>query len=170
MTRPRDRPIAAYRVNPAAFWISLFVALLLQISLPVKLPLARLFDFPLILTIYFASIRRSKIFGVALGTGLGLVQDALSHGLVGMFGIAKALVGYLAASASVKFEMEQLGARYFLTGVLVCVHSLVLIGLRRLLFESPPPFDPLDLASTVVVNVALALICFPILDRFTRPA
>lgn len=169
MAKPTDRPIAVYRFHPAAFAVSLFLGLLLQISLPVKLPLARLFDFPLVLTIYFASIRRNKVFGVGLGTGLGLVQDALSHGLLGMFGIAKALSGYFSAWVSIKFDIDQFGSRYILTGALVFFHSLVLLGLRRLLFESVPPFVPLEAASTVIVNVALALICFPVLDRFKRP-
>jgi rod shape-determining protein MreD len=169
MPNTADRPLAVFRVNPAAFWISLFAALLLQISLPVRVPLARLFDFPLLLTIYYTSIRRSKIYGIALGTGLGLVQDALAHGLIGTFGISKCVVGYLAASVSVKFDLEQLGARYILTAILVCIHSLVLLALRHVLFETPGPFLPLDLASTVVVNVALALLCYPILDRFKHP-
>lgn len=168
-TKSADRPVPAYRVHPAAFWVSLFLGLGLQISLPVKFPLARLFDFPLVLTIYFASVHRDRLFGIALGTGLGLVQDALSHGLIGMFGIAKALVGYFSAWASIKFDMEQLGARYLLTAALVCGHSLVLLELRRMVFEAAPPFVPLDLASAVIVNVALALICFPLLDKFRQP-
>lgn len=166
MANSAERPIAVYRVHPAAFWISLFIALLLQVSLPVKVPLARLFDFPVLMTIYFAAVRRSRIFGVALGTGLGLVQDALSHGLLGMFGAANALVGYLAAYAGVKFDMEQLGARYFLAGALVLVHSLVLAGLGHILFETSAPVAALNLTATVIVNVALALICYPILDHF----
>ena len=170
MAMPADRSIAVYRVHPAAFWVSLFAGLLLQVSLPLKVPVARLFDFPLILTVYFALIRRNKVFGTILGTGLGLVQDTLAHGLIGMFGIAKALVGYLTASASLKFDMEQLGVRYVLTGLLVTVHGLVVVALQRLLFEAPPPFVPLDLASSVTVNVALALICYQILDRVRRPA
>jgi rod shape-determining protein MreD len=170
MHKPEDGSVAVYRIHPAAFWVSLFVGLLLQVSLPLKIPLARLFDFPLVLTIYFALVRRNKIFGTALGTALGLVQDALSHGLIGMFGIAKALVGYLAASASLKFDVEQLGARYVLTGLLVGVHRLLVVALQNILFEAPPPFVPLDLASAVIVNVALALIFYQILDRFRRPA
>lgn len=170
MAKSADRPVAVYRYNLVAFWVSLFVGVLLQISLPVGLPLARLFDFPLILTIYFASMRRSRIYGAFLGTGLGLVQDALSHGLIGMFGISKCVAGYLAAAVSVKFDLEQLGARYILTALLVCIHNLVLLSLSHLIFESPARFAPLDLASAVVVNAALALICFPILDLFRRPA
>jgi rod shape-determining protein MreD len=170
MSKPVDRTIATYGVHPAAFWASLFIGLLLQVSLPLEVPLARLFDFPLILTVYFALVRRNRIFGIALGTGLGLVQDTLAHGLIGIFGLAKALVGYLAASASLKFDMEQLGARYVLTGLLVAAHGIVVVGLQHLLFETPPPFVPLDLASSVIVNIALALISYPILDRFRRPA
>ena len=170
MPSSADRPVAVYRIHVAAFWISLFLGLLLQLSLPLTIPLARLFDFPLVLTIYYSSIRRSKIYGIGLGTGMGLAQDALARGLIGMFGISKCIVGYLAAAASVKFDLEQLGARYVLTAVLVLAHGLVFTALRHALFETSPAFVPLDLAATIVVNVALALICYPILDRFKRPA
>lgn len=163
-----DRSVAVYRVHPAVLWTSLFVGLLLQACLPLKVPVARLFDFPLVLTVYYALLRRNKVFGIALGTGLGILQDAMAHGLLGMFGIAKALVGYLAASASLKFDMEQLGARYVLTGFLVAVHRLVIVALQRLLIQVPPPFVPLDLASAVIVNIGLALMCYQVLDRFRR--
>lgn len=169
MANPAARPSAVYGVHPAAFWISLFIGLLLQVSLPLKVPLARLFDFPLVLTIYFALVRRNKIFGTVLGTGLGLVQDTLAHGLIGMFGMAKALAGYLAASGSLRLNIEQSGARYVLAGLLVALHGMVVVGLQHILSEAPPPFVPLDLASAVIVNVALALITYPILDRFRRP-
>jgi rod shape-determining protein MreD len=160
----------AHRVHPAAFWMSLFLGLLLQVTLPIEIPLAHLFDFPLVLTLYYAMVRRDKIFGTILGTGLGLAQDALARGLIGLFGIGNALVGYLAAGASLKFELDQMGTRYVVTAVLVSLHALVILAMQHLLFESPPRFAPLDWASGVIVNVALALICYPILDRFRRPA
>jgi hypothetical protein len=39
-------------------------------------------------------------------------------------------------------------------------------GLQHALLDSPPAFIPLDLPSAVLVNVALSLILFPVLDRF----
>ncbi len=54
MSQPLERPIAVYRVHPMTLWGTLFVALLLQISLPLVLPLARLFDLPLLAVIYVA--------------------------------------------------------------------------------------------------------------------
>jgi rod shape-determining protein MreD len=165
-----SRPIAVFRVHPVVLTVALLVALLLQTFLPLKLPLARLMDFPLLVTIYFALVRRDKVFGMALGTGLGLLQDALSHGYIGIFGIAKAIVGYLAASASKRFELESLVARTALTSVFVLVHSLCLAALEHALLEAPPPIEPLVSASSFLVNVALGLILFQILDRFRRPA
>jgi rod shape-determining protein MreD len=170
MNERLERPIAVYRVNPPTLWGSLFTALLLQTFLPLILPLARLFDLPLLAVIYFALLKRNRVFGTVLGMGVGLLQDALSHGYIGMFGMAKALVGYVASWGSVKFNLEHTFPRFFLTGGLLLVHSLILVGLRRALLEIPSLSQPFDLASTVLVNLALALILFPALDRFKQPA
>jgi rod shape-determining protein MreD len=165
-----SRPIAVFRIHPAILVVVALLAQVTQSFLPIKLPLARLMDFPLLITIYFALLRRDKIFGIGLGTALGLLQDSLSHDYIGIYGISKAIVGYLAASASTRFELESLVARTLLTGVFVLVHSLCLSGIQHALLESPPPFQPLAIASTTLINVALGLIIFQILDRFRRPA
>jgi rod shape-determining protein MreD len=170
MAASTDRPVEVYRVHPLVLWAAALCSLILQSFLPLKLPLARLMDFPLLVTIYFALVRRNKFFGMGLGTALGLLQDALAHGYIGTYGIAKTLVGYLAASASARFELESILARSVLTGVFVLIHSLCLAGLQHALLEFPPPFRPLDMASSVLVNVALGLVIFLLLDRFKHPA
>jgi len=161
-----EREVEAFRVHPPTLWVAILVALLLQTILPLKVPVAGLMDFPLLVTVYFTLIRQNKIFGIALGTGLGLMQDALSHGYLGMSGMAKALVGYLAALAAARFNVESLFARSVVTASLILLHSLCMVGLRRALLEPPPAFLPLELASAVLVNVALSLALFPLLDRF----
>jgi rod shape-determining protein MreD len=158
--------VEVFRVRPLTLWVSILLGLLFQTILPLKIPLTGLMDLPLLLTIYFTVIRQNKIFGIALGTGLGLMQDALSHGYLGMFGMAKALTGYLAAAAAVRFNLESLFARSVVAAGLIVIHNLCLVGLQRALVDSPPAFVPLDLASAVLVNVALILIIFPLLDRF----
>jgi rod shape-determining protein MreD len=146
------------------------MALLLQIFLPLKIPLAGLMDLPLLVTVYFSLVGRSKIFGIGVGTGLGLVQDALSHGYIGMYGMAKGLVGYLAASAAIQFNYESLFARSIVTAFLILLHNLCMAGLQHVLLESPPAFVPLELAIAVLVNVAVSLVLFPALDRFRQAA
>jgi rod shape-determining protein MreD len=120
-------------------------------------------------------LRRNQVFGIGLGTGLGLLQDALSHGYIdhsyiGIFGMAKALIGFLAASASVKFDLEQLAPRFVFAGILIFVHSIFLFGLEHFVLGLPSPFRPLDMLSGVLVNVALGLVLFQVLDHFKRPA
>lgn len=164
----RQRLVEVYRVHPIILWVTVFGALLLQTFLPVVIPQARFFDFPLLVVIYFSLLRRSKMFGIGLGTVVGLVQDALSHHYIGLYGMAKALIGYLAASGSVKFDLEQLLARFILTGILVLVHGVFLLGVEHALLEFPPPFVPLDLATNILFNVSMALVLYQLLDRFKR--
>lgn len=168
MARQLQRALTAFRGHPAVLWVTVFIALLLQTVLPVRLPLARLFDFPLLVTIYFAVGRRNKIFAIVLGTVIGLAQDALSSSLIGMFGMAKALVGYLAATASVKFEIEDVFGRLALTASLVLFHGLVLAVLHRVLLDPPPPFQPLALAASTLANAGLGLALYLALDRMQK--
>ncbi len=170
MPESNHRSIAVYKLPPVILFGSAGIALLLQTFLPLKLPLARLMDFPLLIAIYFALMRRDKLFGIALGTVLGLLQDALSHGFIGIFGIAKAITGYLAANASTSFELESLLPRAVLTAVFVLTHNLCVFALQHALLDSAPPIRLLDTATAVLVNVSLGLIIFQILDRFRRPA
>ena len=165
-----ERPINVYRVHPLTLWVATFFALVLQAFLPVVLPPARLIDLPLLLVIYFSVLRRSKVFGTLFGTAVGLADDALGHGFLGMFGVVKALVGYFGAWASIQFDLEQFLGRLASTAALVLMHALALDGLQHLLLEAPPPVQPLDLASLVLLNSATAVVLFQILDRFRRPA
>ncbi len=161
-----EREVEAFRVHPATLWVTILLALLLQTILPIMVPVAGLMDFPLLVTVYFTLIRQNKIFGIALGAGLGIMQDALSHGYLGMFGMAKALIGYLAAFAAVRFNVESLFARAVVTASLILLHNLSMAGLQHALLEPPQPFSLLEFASAVLVNVALSLVLFPLLDRF----
>jgi rod shape-determining protein MreD len=170
MPTAADRPINVYRVHPLTLWITAFSALVLQAFLTTRVPLTRQFDLPLLVVIYFAMMHRSKVFGTLLGALVGLAEDLLGAGLIGIFGIAGALVGYFGAWASVLFDLEQFLGRLALTAALVLFQSLTVAGLQHVLVTAPQPFQPLDLASRVLLNSALALVLFQVLDRFRRPA
>src|ERR1700742_3215071 len=74
----------------------LFGALLLK-----WFPRLGMVDLPLIVTIFFAVARRNPIHGTVTGPLIGLVQDGLTHQPLGIFGMAKSLIGYMAASVGV---------------------------------------------------------------------
>ena len=166
----RHRPKEAFRAHPAVLSLIVFASLLLEVTLPPTLPVARLFQLPLLVTIYFSMIRENQIFGTAFGMSLGLLEDALSHGYLGQMGMAKALVGYLAATAGLKLEFDNLLVRGILIGSLVIVHNSFSYLLTHQLLGFPIPFNSLHILTTTVVNVALGLILFLLFDRLKKRA
>ena len=56
-------------------------------------------DFPLLITIYFALSRRNPSSGLLLGMVIGVAQDSLGHTPIGLYGIAKTVVGFTASSS-----------------------------------------------------------------------
>lgn len=166
----RHRPREASRIHPAILSLVVFVSILLQVTLPPTFPVAHLFQFPLLVTIYFSLVRESQVFGTVFGMSVGLLEDALSHGYLGQMGMAKALVGYLAATAGLKLEFDNFLVRGLLIGVLVLVHNGFIYLLTDQLLGLPPPFKPFHLATSTLVNVALGLVLFPLFDRLKRRA
>jgi len=166
----RHRPKEAYRAHPAVLLLIVFASVLLEVTLPPTLPVAHLFQFPLLVTIYFSMIRENQIFGTTFGMSVGLLEDALSHGYLGQMGMAKALVGYLAATAGLRLEFDNLLVRGLLIGTLVLVNNGFIYILTHQLLGLPAPFKPLHLVTSAIVNVALGLILFPLFDRLKTRA
>ena len=97
----RRYPVLAYGLVP-------LIALVLQAWLPRLLGRYVWFDLPLVVTVYFALGRRSPIQGTLMGASMGLFEDALSHHAIGVNGIAKTVVGFLAASVGISMGCLQL--------------------------------------------------------------
>ena len=94
-------PLIVYALVP-------LVSLVLQAWLPRALGSWALFDLPFVVTVYFALGRRSPIQGTIMGALMGLFEDALTHHAIGLNGIAKTVVGYLAASVGIRIDVENL--------------------------------------------------------------
>ena len=116
----RRYPVLVYVLVPLA-------SLVLQAWLPRVLGRYAWFDLPLIITVYFALGRRSPIQGTLMGAIIGLFEDALSHRAIGVNGIAKTIVGYLAASVGVRIDVENHAIRLILTFLLSLLSSAVCI-------------------------------------------
>jgi rod shape-determining protein MreD len=78
------------------------LALFLQAYVPRRLPFFSIFDLPLLVTIFFAMARRNPISGLFTGAAIGLAQDMLGAYPIGIYGIAKTVVGYGASSLGAK--------------------------------------------------------------------
>ena len=81
------------------------------------------------MTIFFAVARRRPIPGMITGALIGTLQDAWTGHPIGLFGIAKTIVGYLGSSIGVKLDVENPGSRFLMTFAFVLIHRFVYMAI-----------------------------------------
>jgi rod shape-determining protein MreD len=141
------------------------LALGLQSFVTLHFPHFAVLDLPLLVIIYFASTLRTPVAATIGGAFLGLAQDALTHQPLGVFGIAKASIGYLAASLGVRIDTESLGTRLVLTFLFVLLNDAIDWVLMRHLLAEPIPWGWLHQLLRATINTLVAIVLFALLDR-----
>lgn len=159
------RDIEIHRYPMIAYALVPLSALVLQSWLPRVLGPYALFDLPLVITIYFALGRRSPIQGTFMGAALGMFEDALTQHAIGLNGIAKAVVGYLAASVGVRIDVDNIAIRVMLNFVLSLVSSGIYLFVARFLLDLDFEWNWVAQVMIAVDNAAIALVLFPLLDK-----
>ena len=160
--------IEVYRFSlPAAILIPL-LALFLQAFLPLRLHFFDIFDLPLLVTIFLAVSRRNPVTGLLTGSIIGLLQDSLTHQPIGIYGIAKTVVGYGASSLGVKLDVENSGSRFLLVFGFYILHEVVYLVVARGMVGKDLAWRWGHMAFAAFCNAALAIPLFLILDRFKQ--
>src|SRR5580693_9376984 len=156
------------RIARFPWWTILAVplaAILFQVYVPRFLTFLSYLELPLLVTVYFALMRRSPITGVLFGAGIGLAQDSVSSHPIGMFGIVKTLVGYFAASVSQRFDVENSLVRLVLGFFFFFFHQFFYWVLSRALLGEALDFDPQQTLVMAVLNAAVAVPLYHTLDK-----
>ena len=154
----RRYPLLVYVLVPLA-------SLVLQAWLPRVVGRYAWFDLPLVITVYFALGRRSPIQGTLMGAAIGLFEDALSQRAIGVNGIAKTVVGFLAASVGVKIDVENNAIRLILVFLLSLLSSAICIFVYRVLLGLQYDWQWFTELFIAIGNSVVAVILFPLLDR-----
>ncbi len=160
---PRRSRISKFR--PAALLLTPLAAILFQVYVPLFFQYLSYLEMPLLVTVYFALMRRGPLSGLFLGAAIGLVQDSLSGQPLGMFGIVKTLVGYFAASVSLRFDVENQLIRLVLAFFFFFFHQFFYWILAAALLGQQMGFDVQQTAISGVLNAAVALPLYHVLDR-----
>lgn len=158
-----------HRLGAIATILLPLLAVFLQSYIPVKIHFFLLFDIPLLITIFFAVTRRNQLSGMATGCIIGLLQDGLTHQPVGLNGIAKTVVGYMASSLGVKIDLENPLSRLLMVAGFYVLHQVIYFAVARGLLTLPLGLpNPFVLAGSALVNGVLAVILYAMLDRFRK--
>ena len=149
------------------FFVIPLAALLIQVYLPLFETLRFLsrVELPLLVTIYFAIMRRSQLRGLAIGMTLGLAQDSLFQQQIGMYGICKTLVGYFSASIGLQFDVEHSFIRLLLCFVFYLFHQFMFWVLQRSLLDQPAIFDVQTELILGLINALIGVALFHFLDK-----
>lgn len=158
--------IEVHRFHPVAVVITCILALLLQASIPLRLKWFSMFDLPLLITIFFAVARRNPMFGTVLGCAMGIAQDGLTYMPIGLFGIAKSVIGYAASSIGVRIDVENPGSRLLMTFGFYLLHR----GIYQWVGSGMARVPGLEFAwaselGAALANSLLAVVLFMGLDR-----
>jgi rod shape-determining protein MreD len=144
------------------------VALFLQGFLPKYFPHADLLELPLLVVIFFSLGRRNAASGMILGACIGILQDAISHLPLGVYGIALTVVGYVAAWIGYRINADLPLSRFALTFILYDLERLILAVIERYLMEQPSPLLNVDWLIGALLAGILAVLIFPQLDRLRK--
>jgi rod shape-determining protein MreD len=154
----RRYPLLIYALVPLA-------ALVLQAWLPRVLGPYAWFDLPLVVTVYFALGRRNPVQGTLMGAAMGLFEDALSHHAIGVNGVAKTAVGFLAASVGVRIDVENHTIRLILNFLLSLLSSAIVVFIYRVLLGLDWQWQWFTELFRAIGNSLIAMVLFPLLDR-----
>ena len=150
-------------MRAAGIFLAVGVVLALQTTLARYVRGTVALDLVLVVVVYVA-LTSGPVAGLLTGTFAGLVQDALSTGVIGIGGLAKTLVGFLAGIIGTQFIVTQPLPRFFVFFGATLLHALVFIGLYVLLdlrhFGAPYA----AVAGQAAGNAAVGVVAFQLVE------
>ena len=109
------------------------LALALQTTLTRLIVRGTVAVYLVLVVVVYAALTTGPVTGLLTGTFAGLVQDALSSGVIGIGGLAKTVVGFLAGIIGTQFIVAQPLPRFVVFFAATALHAVLFIGLYELL-------------------------------------
>ncbi|MBM42189.1 MAG: rod shape-determining protein MreD [Acidobacteria bacterium] len=122
-------------MRAAQVGVALAFALASQTTLVSRMTGAATVDLVLVVVLGVA-MRQGAVAGLWTGTVGGLLQDALSGGVVGVGGLAKTLVGYFVGRFASQFDVDRLWQQVMVFFFGSLLHAGVFVGIYSLLSDA----------------------------------
>ena len=110
------------------------------------------------------ALTSGPVTGLLSGAVAGLVQDTLSSGVIGIGGLAKTVVGFLAGIVGTQFIVAQPFPRFVVFFAATVLHAIIFIGLYVLLdlrqFDAPYA----AVAGQGVGNAIVGVVAFQLIE------
>ena len=124
-------------------------------------------DLVLVVVVYVA-LTSGPVAGLLAGTVGGLVQDALSSGILGMGGLTKTLVGFLVGRFGTQFIVTATVPRFLVFAAASAAHAGLFMGAYTLLGLRSFPTPWAAVALQAVGNGVLGVVGFEVAEWLPR--
>jgi rod shape-determining protein MreD len=149
-----------------AVWVLIAIAL----AIALQTTLARFLvggsaavDLVLVAVVYVALIT-GPATGMLAGSAAGLIQEALSSGIIGIGGLAKAIVGFLAGALGQQFIVTAALPRVVMFVAATVVHAAVFMGLYEALDLRAFPTPWKAVTTQALGNALVGIVAFTIVE------
>lgn len=138
--------------------VLLAAALLVQTTLvPVVAGGRAPIDLVLIVVVLVA-LQRGPVVGLWTGTFAGLLQDGLSGGIIGVSGLTKTIVGFLAGVVGSRFLLGTIWHRFAVLMAASFVHTFCYLGVYTLIGSTGPAVPIGGVAVQATVNAVVGVV------------
>ena len=143
---------------------AIIVALVLQTTLARFVMRGTLAVDLILVAVVYVSLISGPMTGLLSGAAAGLAQDALSSGLIGIGGLSKTVVGFLAGTVGSQFIVTQPLPRFVVFVAATIVHAAISFGLYLILdlrqFGSPYA----AVAGQALANAVVGVVVFQLAE------
>jgi rod shape-determining protein MreD len=146
------------------------IILAVALAVALQTTLARFFvrgavavDLVIVAVVYVALVA-GPVAGLAAGAAAGIVQDALVGTMIGVGGLAKTVIGFLAGSIGTQFIVTQPLPRFVVFFAATIVHAVVFMGLYAMLNlrQFGPPYAAV--LGQAVGNAIVGVVAFQLAE------
>jgi rod shape-determining protein MreD len=148
--------------------VGVFIAIALALAL--QTTLARFLvggsaaiDLVLVAVVYVA-LTTGPVTGMLAGSVAGLIQDALSSGVIGIGGLAKSIVGFLAGAFGQQFIVTAALPRLVMFIAATALHAAVFMGLYEVLGLRAFPSPWKAVTTQALGNALVGIVAFTIIE------
>jgi rod shape-determining protein MreD len=152
-------------VKAAGILIAIALAIALQTTLARFLVAGTAAVDLVLVVVVYAALTTGPVGGMFAGTLAGLLQDALSSGVIGVGGLAKSVVGFLAGVIGQQFIVTAALPRLVMFVAATMVHAAVFMGLYVGLGLRTFPSPWAAILSQAAGNAAAGMIAFAVIER-----
>lgn len=151
-------------MRAAGILVAVAIALALQTTLSrVAVRSTVAVDLVLVVVVYVA-LTSGPASGLLTGTFAGLVQDALSSPVIGIGGLAKTVVGFLAGIVGSQFIVAQPLPRFVVFFGATVLHAVVFMGLYVLLGLRQFGTPYAAVAGQAAANAVIGVVAFQLVE------